>query len=125
MANDQEATDQELVANLDGLISKAREALLRAAGSEPKTEPQPGTGPEDEVETDLKTDSEEPPEEPDDQDLQPGDADLEAAVEEAARTGKMNEQLVAEDQRLSGAAAPDDEIPETADPEDPSKGSED
>lgn len=125
LANDQEATDQELVANLDGLISKAREALLRAAGSEPKTEPQPGTGPEDEVETDLKTDSEEPPEEPDDQDLQPGDADLEVATEEAARTGKMNEQLVAEDKRLSGAAAPDDEIPETAGPEDPSKDDED
>ena len=125
VADAQEATDQELVANLSGLISMAREALDRAAGSEPKPEPQSDTGPEDEVETDLTTDSEEPPEEPDDPDLQPGEADLEAAVEEAARTGKMNEQLVAEDQRLSGAAAPDDEIPEPADPEDPSKGNQD
>ncbi len=50
VANDQEATDQELVANLDGLISKAREALLRAAGRAPvpqhQTDPDSSTDPD-------------------------------------------------------------------------------
>ncbi len=105
----QEATDQELVANLTSLVSKANEALVRAAAAgEPTPEPTAAPTPE------PQADSEEA-----------DDATTETALEEAVRTGIMNERLVIENQELSGAAAPGDEIPETADPEDPSKDDDD
>ena len=119
VANDQEATDQELVANLTSLVSKANEALVRAAAAGEPT-PEPTADPEKTEDTVV-----EPTPEPQADSEKAGDADLEAATEEAVRTGKMNEQLVAEDARLSGAAAPGYEIPETADPEGPSKDDED
>ena len=110
VADAQEATDQELVADLGGLISKAREALDRAAaGSTPA--PQPDTGPEDEVETESPTDSSQTPSD------EPDEVTVEE-VEEAQQTGEMNEQLMAEDEDLSGAAEPDDELPGNPDADD-------
>ena len=103
VADAQEATDQELVANLSGLISKASEALDRAAGSEPPPEPQPDTGPEDEVETDSSTDSS----------LTPSDEPDEVTVEEVEAqilqedTG-LTEEMVIEDDNLSGISAPEE-----------------
>ena len=171
--NAQEATDQELVANLANLVAKAKEALVRAAAAdEPTPEPQadpakaddavveptpePQADPEEaddavvEPTSEPQADPEEAddavveptsepqadPEEADDAVVEPtaepqadpeeaDDATAETALEEARRTGEMNQQLVIENEELSGAAAPADEIPETADPEDPSKDDDD
>ena len=103
VADAQEATDQELLANLSGLISKASEALDRAAGSEPKPEPQPDTGPEDEVETDSSTDSSQTPSD------EPDDVTVEEVEAQILRedTG-LTEEMVLEDENLSGISAPEE-----------------
>ena len=103
VAEAQEATDQELLANLSGLISKASEALDRAAGSEPKPEPQPDTGPEDEVETDSSTDSSQTPSD------EPDDVTVEEVEAQILRedTG-LTEEMVLEDENLSGISAPEE-----------------
>ena len=119
VADAQEATDQELVANLTSLVSKANEALIRAA-AEGEPTPEPIGDPEKTGDTVV-----EPAPEPQVDSKETDDATAETALEEAVRTGTMNERLVIENEELSGAAAPDDEIPETADPDDPSKDDED
>ncbi len=103
VADAQEATDQELVANLSGLISKASEALDRAAGSEPPPEPQPDTGPEDEVETDSSTDSSQTPSD------EPDEVTVEEVEAQILRedTG-LTEEMVIEDDNLSGISAPEE-----------------
>lgn len=117
--NDQEATDQELVANLAGLVSKANEALVRAAAAgEPA--PEPTADPEKTGDTVV-----EPAPEPQ-ADPEEADEDMvETADEEAQQTGEMNEQLVIDDEDLSGAAEPDDELPGDPDADDLSEDDED
>ena len=108
VADAQEATDQELVANLDGLISKAREALRRAAGSAPPPEPQPDTGPEDEVEPDSSTDSSQiPSDEPDDVTVE----EVEAQI--LREDTGLTEEMVIEDDNLSGISAPEEPTQDT------------
>ena len=50
---------------------------------------------------------------------------VETANEEAQQTGKMNEQLMIDDEDLSGAAEPDDELPGDPDADDLSEDDED
>ena len=108
VADAQEATDQELVANLTSLVSKANEALVRAAAAgEPAPEPTAAPTPE------PQADSEEA-----------DDATTETALEEAVRTGIMNERLVIENADLSGAGEPDDGLAEDPNTDDLSKDNE-
>lgn len=119
VADAQEATDQELVANLTSLVFKANEALVRAAAAgEPA--PEPTADPEKTGDTVV-----EPAPEPQ-ADPEEADEDMvETADEEAQQTGKMNEQLMIDDEDLSGAAEPDDELPGDPDADDLSEDDED
>ena len=97
VADAQEATDQELLANLSGLVSKARDALDRAAGSAPPPAPSTDTGTADEVETDLTSDDEEPPEEPDEAAFEATEADI------LLETTGLTQEEIDENKRRSGA----------------------
>lgn len=114
----QETIDQELVSNFESLVSKADDALERAAGGEPTPGPIPDPGKTDDAAGEPTPEPQADPEEVDDD-------TAETAAEEARRTGKMTEQLVIEDEELSGAAEPDDELPETPETDDLSEDDED
>ena len=119
VADAQEATDQELVANLTSLVSKANEALVRAAAAgEPPPEP---TADPEQTDNAVVEPTPEPQADPEE-----ADEDMvETADEEAQQTGKMNEQLMIDDEDLSGAAEPDDELPGDPDADDLSEDDED
>ena len=119
VADAQEATDQELVANLTSLVSKANEALVRAAAAGEPT-PEPITDPEKTGDTVV-----EPAPEPQADSEEADDATTETALEEARRTGVMNERLVIENAELSGAGEPDDGLAEDPNTDDLSKDNED
>jgi hypothetical protein len=90
-ANAQEATDQELVTNLSGLVSKANEALLRAAGDAPEPQPEPEPEPEPAPQDEINEVTEE-------------QVEAQILMEDTGLT----EQMVTEDEDLSGVSAPEE-----------------